>query len=286
MVEKKDSDMDRKIAVVLFIPVLHKGYIELFKKYRNSDLYIFGQDFVAQHKSLTRDLRIIDEDIMVVLLRSLRLFKRVDILRHDIGYLKNYSKIIMPREDICIEFAEKMGISSKVVYEKVFLRWDKILTETEKIVDPDREVSEKDEEVRFMMEAFTQADKSYDFWRQIGAIIVNKGKIILESHNRHLPSDYSYLSFGDPRSNFDAGQRPDIYTSIHGEADLIAQAARKGVSLEGASIFVTTFPCANCARLIGESGIHKVYYSKGYSRLDAESVLKTYGIKLILVKMD
>jgi dCMP deaminase len=89
---------------------------------------------------------------------------------------------------------------------------------------------------------------------------------------------------GDPRSNFDYGEAPDVYTSIHAESDLVAQAAREGVSLRGASIYVTTFPCANCARLLARAEVAKVYYEKGYSRVDAEGVLRSAEIAIIQVK--
>ena len=108
-------------------------------------------------------------------------------------------------------------------------------------------------------------------------------KVILRSHNRHLPTDYHLSTLGDPRSNFDKGERLDIYTSIHGESDLVAKAASKGISLKGTSIYVSTFPCSNCARLLAEAGVKKVFYEKGYSRLDAENVLNAYGVEIILV---
>jgi dCMP deaminase len=60
--------------------------------------------------------------------------------------------------------------------------------------------------------------------------------------------------------------------------------AKEGVSLKEGSIYVTTFPCSNCARLLCEAGIKKVFYKNGYSRLDAESIFKFYGVEIVLVK--
>jgi len=89
---------------------------------------------------------------------------------------------------------------------------------------------------------------------------------------------------GDPRSNFDYGEQPEIYLSIHAEADIIAQVANRGISLQGSGIFVTTFPCPNCARLLVRAGIKKLFYTQGYSKLDAEEILKSAGVEIILVK--
>ena len=99
-----------------------------------------------------------------------------------------------------------------------------------------------------------------------------------------MPNDFHLAEKGDPRSNFDAGQRLDISTAIHSEVGLIAKAAKQGLSLDGASAYVTTFPCPNCAHLLAEAGIKKVYYQKGYSLLDAEEILKAYGVEIILVQ--
>ena len=55
---------------------------------------------------------------------------------------------------------------------------------------------------------------------------------------------------------------PSDCVAIHSEVDAICKASRKGVSLEGAVIFVTRYPCESCARAIIMSGIGKVYYGR------------------------
>ncbi len=54
--------------------------------------------------------------------------------------------------------------------------------------------------------------------------------------------------------------------AVHAEMDAITGAARKGLSLRDASMFVTTFPCHNCAKHIIASGIKKVYYIEPYEK--------------------
>lgn len=51
---------------------------------------------------------------------------------------------------------------------------------------------------------------------------------------------------------------------VHAEANAIVQAARNGVKLAGASIYVTASPCWGCFRLIVNAGIKKVYYGEFY----------------------
>lgn len=52
----------------------------------------------------------------------------------------------------------------------------------------------------------------------------------------------------------------------HAEQNCLAFAAKNNISTEGASIFITITPCPNCAKLILQSGIKKVYYKHIYDR--------------------
>ena len=55
-------------------------------------------------------------------------------------------------------------------------------------------------------------------------------------------------------------ERPEkYYWFSHAEANAIANAARLGIPLEGASIIVTHPPCMDCARAIVQSGIKEVW---------------------------
>ncbi len=85
--------------------------------------------------------------------------------------------------------------------------------------------------------------------------------------------------------DFDAGEHIELSKCIHAEAKLIAQAARDGMSLNDATLYVTTYPCPPCAKLVATAGIKKVYYRDGYSLLDAEDIFNAYAIEITLVKM-
>lgn len=54
--------------------------------------------------------------------------------------------------------------------------------------------------------------------------------------------------------------------AVHAEMDAITSAARKGISLRNGTMFVTTYPCHNCAKHIIASGIKKVYYIEPYEK--------------------
>ncbi len=52
--------------------------------------------------------------------------------------------------------------------------------------------------------------------------------------------------------------------TVHAEMNAIAQAAKNGIMIDGADLYVTARPCWNCFRVIANSGIEKVYYSEEY----------------------
>lgn len=272
--------------LVAFIPVLHAGYLELFKQYPD-ELGILGADVIADYTPLMRDLRLIEATTLKTAVESLGTFKQVRVLsKQDLVELgSSNTTIVMPDEDISHELADKyFGNQVTFVSAAIRHRWDKQRVTQENVVAPDRIISSEQAHLELMAKAQTEAGKAADWWRQVGAVIVKAGQVLARDHNRHLPSEYQLGYNGDPRSNVDAGQSLEISTAIHAEASMIAQAARAGLKLDGAAIFVTTFPCPNCARLLAEAGISEVYYEQGYSRLDAEELLKAYNIKITLVK--
>lgn len=274
-----------KSAIIAFVPVLHSGYIKFFSKTKG-DIFIFDKTIIKSFTHLTRDLRVLDpiqtQKALKVILRKRKIellnYKKIQKL------VKSNYNFIMPEDEISHEIADKYIKEKKVKYASIFLRWNKIITLQEYKIPTHRKITSDKFHRDFIKIAEGETNKSSDWWRQIASVIVVDGKVVLASHNHHLPNDHHLSTFGDPRSNFDAGQYQDIYTSIHSEADIIAQAANKGISLKDAIIYVTTFPCSNCARLIAKAGIKKLYYSKGYSLLDAEKILDHFGIEVFLVQ--
>ncbi len=54
--------------------------------------------------------------------------------------------------------------------------------------------------------------------------------------------------------------------AVHAEMDALTTAARQGISVAGATLVCTTFPCHNCTRHVIASGIRKVLYVLPYSK--------------------
>ena len=105
------------------------------------------------------------------------------------------------------------------------------------------------------------------------------------AHNEHQPSEYAPYVNGDPRNDFSRGVRADLSTALHAEAAIVARAARDGVSLAGADLYVSTFPCPSCAYLVGAAGFRRCFFAGPYALLDGDAVLRAAGVELIWVDL-
>lgn len=281
---------EQKILIAL-VPVIHIKYLELFKKYPEH-LYILDNSILekwSEFEKLKRDLRTIDQKTIYNFVKKSGILKQVDLLTLDnlksLINSKEAVSIVMPDEDVSHWFAEKFLTDKKVDFENVFLRWNKPVSTQELEVSNDRIITQEKAHQELIGKVKELQEKSANWWRQIGTLITDDaGSIILSAFNRHVPTQENMAAYGDLRMCFDAGEHHNLSNSIHAEASLIGKAAKEGISLNNTNLYVTTFPCPTCAKLIAEAGIKKVYYESGYSLSDAEDILKNAGVELILVK--
>lgn len=278
--------MGNKKNILVFVPVLHEGYRRFFEKYASEGvLYIFGRELIAEFPHLLKEIRLLDSELIKKAIESWGLFERIVILDKSIleQLQKDSSELVMPDEDVMHELKEKYFQDREVEFDSVFLRWDKHNTVAKNPVIPDQKISNEEFDQAMIHLAKIEAEKSSDWWRQIGAVIVKDGGVVVSAHNTHVPSEHMPYQNGDPRNNFHKGVYLELSTSIHAEAMAIAEAARQGSALEGASLYVSTFPCPPCAKLIAYSGIKKLFYRSGYGMLDGESILRDQGVEIIFV---
>ncbi len=273
-------------AIFAFIPVLHEGYRKFLDEHKDADtLYLWGKDLVDESDYLKKEIRALSPEHTKEALLGWKLPFNIEILTKDtINDLENFDEVIMPDDDISHTFSEKYFPNKKVIYSNIFLRWGKRDSVRENKIAEDQTITEDEFSKKMMALAYNQAEKSSDWWRQVGSVILKDGKLILTGYGKHVPSEHMPYINGDPRNAFHKGEHLDLSTSMHGEAGMIAEAARKGIPLEGAEIYVTTFPCPPCAKLIAYSGIKKIFYAEGYGVLDGEGIMKEKGIEIIFVK--
>lgn len=109
--------------------------------------------------------------------------------------------------------------------------------------------------------------------KQVGAVIVKDGRILSTGYNG-TPSGYVNCSeHWDGEYTKDHHEWSKTY-EIHAEMNAIIWAARQGISIEGATIYVTLEPCADCSKNIIASGIKRIVYERAYEHNHSEIISK------------
>lgn len=123
----------------------------------------------------------------------------------------------------------------------------------------------------FMKTARIFGDLSTAVRRKVGAVIVKDNRIISIGYNG-MPSgwtneceDLIATTYSEYPENYMLKTKPEV---LHAESNAIAKLARSTESGEGAYMFVTCVPCLECAKMIYQSGISKVFYSEPYRNSD------------------
>ncbi|MBC8216110.1 MAG: cytidine/deoxycytidylate deaminase family protein [Candidatus Marinimicrobia bacterium] len=110
----------------------------------------------------------------------------------------------------------------------------------------------------FMNIAKEVATRSTCDRKHVGAVVV-RGKTILST-------GYNGSIRGLPHCDT-AGHEMEnghCVRTIHAEANAIVQAARHGVQIDNAEIYITASPCYNCFKMIANTGIKSIYYGEFY----------------------
>lgn len=113
------------------------------------------------------------------------------------------------------------------------------------------------------------AGQSYCKRAQVGAVIVKDGNVIAIGYNG-TPSGWPNICEDDSGRT-----REEV---LHAESNAIAKCARSVSSSDGAHLYVTHSPCVDCAKLIIQAGIVKVFYKVTYRDLRGVGVLIMHGI--------
>lgn len=119
----------------------------------------------------------------------------------------------------------------------------------------------------FMEIAHLVASRSTCLRRQVGAVAVSRDNRILGTgYNGALPGAPHCDQVGCLREemHIPSGQRQEICRAQHAEANVCNFAARHGVALNGATVYVTTQPCTTCVKAMATSGISRIIFDGDY----------------------
>lgn len=128
---------------------------------------------------------------------------------------------------------------------------------------------------RYLEMAHIWAQNSYCKRRKVGALMV-KGKMIISDGYNGTPSGFENVC--EDENNL---TKPYV---LHAEANAITKVAKSNNSSEGATLYVTSSPCLECAKLIIQSGINRVVYSEQYHKNDGIELLKRAEIEVVFIE--
>ncbi len=280
------NELPRNELIAAHVPVLHRGYVDFFNDHPNADIGVFATDIIETVDYLRKDIRALSPELARKAIEGLGRSARLLSVTALYSALQDQNlDIYLPDDDISRSIITDNidGVSANVVLEPVFLRWDRRNVNTQQEVVPDRIIHETHIAPEILHALGDEQQKSRNWWRHVGVAIVKDANVIARAHNTSLPTEYTMYIDSDPRITAYRGANIETSIDIHAESSAIAYAAKNGIVLEGSEIYVSTFPCPNCAKLIASSGIKTCYFVEGYAMVDGYSTLKSADVEIIKI---
>lgn len=140
----------------------------------------------------------------------------------------------------------------------------------------------------FMRIAQLVAERSTCNRAKIGAVIVKDRSIIATGYNgapSGLPHCLDVGCLVYRTITPDGTVEENCFRTIHAEINAIAQAAKTGSSISGASIYVTASPCIHCLKVIINVGMKRICYAEPYKIESIQETLELSGIELVRVNV-
>lgn len=140
----------------------------------------------------------------------------------------------------------------------------------------------------YMDWATRAAELSHARRLHVGAVIVKDDTVISYGYNG-MPAgwdnncEYEIVTEADVGEDYDIvlKTRPEV---LHAESNAIAKLAKSNNSGAGADIFITHAPCMECAKLIYQSGIRRVFFNQNYRDDAGTKFLEKSGIEVEQIK--
>lgn len=117
-------------------------------------------------------------------------------------------------------------------------------------------------DVYFMRIAETVSSRATCDRKKVGAVIVVDKQIVSTGYNG-APKGLPHCDDAGHELK-DMGGRESCVRTVHAEANAVAQAARHGVRVDGASVYTTASPCYDCMKLLINAGIKRIVSKEYY----------------------
>ena len=106
----------------------------------------------------------------------------------------------------------------------------------------------------FMSMAYLISSRSACERLHVGCVLVKNTRVISVGYNGFLPKTPHNSIVRDGHEQ----------ATVHAEQNAISDCARRGISCEGATAYITHYPCINCAKIIASGGIKEIRYHEDY----------------------
>ena len=132
----------------------------------------------------------------------------------------------------------------------------------------------------YMQQAHIQKEKSACIRAKVGAVLVKDGLIIGQGYNNVVGGIDNCDKVGCIRDilNIPHGEKREVCRAICAEQIALTEAARNGISTDGATIYVTTYPCYICSKMLVSAGINEIIYDNDYPDKFSKQFLEEAGI--------
>ncbi|SHG29209.1 dCMP deaminase family protein [Dysgonomonas macrotermitis] len=132
-------------------------------------------------------------------------------------------------------------------------------------------------DMRYLRMAMIWAENSYCKRRKVGALIIKDKMIISDGYNG---TPVGFENICEDENNL---TKPYV---LHAEANAITKVACSHNSSMGATMYATTSPCIECAKLIIQAGIRRVVYCDRYHNMDGCDLLERAGIETVFITLE
>src|SRR5258706_16269961 len=127
----------------------------------------------------------------------------------------------------------------------------------------------------FMNIAHQAATRSTCERKHVGAVIVRDKTILSTGYNGSIRGMPHCMDVGHLMED------GHCVATLHAETNAIIQAAKNGVAIDGATIYVTASPCWSCFKTIANSGIRRILYGEFYRDERIFSVAAQLNLELV-----
>lgn len=123
---------------------------------------------------------------------------------------------------------------------------------------------------------------------KVGAVIVRDKNILATGYNG-APAGLAHCTEVGCliyESKTPSGEiEENCYRTIHAEINAIAQAAKNGVSIRDAAIYVTHTPCIHCMKVLINTGIKHIFYERDYKANTVRELLASTDVVMKKVEV-